>query len=248
MKTLKTDYIKAISRAILIGLALYIVFFGPLPGTSTAAYAEQSIAGPTVTTEDVTYAFQRDVECSLSKPTFTREADGVVYKTTLSLKDMTEFYGYQIQVVSARGDAVEIEDMAGGVTTPTVYKYNKASFAAIVGEGASGNIEVCEITSKYPYKDKSRDRTLVVDKLDIVTSIAAERTITLGPLPAALTLALPYVAPPFYAAAWFPVLPILGILGLALCCAYLYKRNKNRPLSQPAQPIENNEGMGGWES
>ncbi|MDR0491497.1 MAG: hypothetical protein LBH28_09680 [Oscillospiraceae bacterium] len=208
-------------KILLILLTGCVLFF-----SGVNAFAEQDFPQPEDAIEDVPYAFQRDVECFFSEPTVTQEGGGVVYKTTLYAKDMSEFYGYQIQVSSATGESVEIENKAGGVTTPAVYQNEKLNFAVIVGEGASGDVEVCEITSKYPYADKNRERTLVVDKLDIVTSIAAERTVTLGPSPAALTLVLPYVPPPFYVTIWFPIVFIAGLLlgGIFLYMQYRKKR------------------------
>jgi len=210
-------------RFLFVLLTGCVIFF-----SCVTAYAEQGFPQPEDPIEDVPYAFQRDVECYLSEPTVTWEDGSVLYKTTLYVKDMSEFYGYQIQVSSASDDAVAIENRAGGVTTTTVYKNEKANFAAIVGEGASGDIEVCEIISKYPYADKNRDRVLVVDKLDLVTSIAAERTITLGPSPAALTLALPYISPPFFASIWFPISIVAVLLIIGIYVSWRHKKGTSR--------------------
>ena len=182
-----------------------------------------------------------DVECNLSEPTFTREDGHVIYKTILQIKDMSEFYGYQIKVSSAGDDLVEVENRAGGVTTPAVYKDDKVNLAVIVGEGASGDIEVCEITSKYPYSDKNNERMLIVDQLDVITSIMAERTVTLGPSPVALTLALPYVSPPFYATSWFRA-SVAAFLLIVVSYAYKRRRSKTpQPLGMSVEDGANKE-------
>jgi len=189
-------------KSMIILLTVYFIFSAGL-----AAFAAQDppqaddgqfIGEYTV---EEAFAFQSTIDCYLSEPVLTRENGAIMYTTTLFIKNMSEFYGYQIQVVSPTEDMIEIENKTGGVVTPTVHKNGKTSFATIVGESASGDIEVCTITSKYPYADKNKDRMLVVDQFEVVTSIAAERTIAMGS--PALTLKLPYAEPPFFGALWF---------------------------------------------
>ena len=212
--------------------------------TTTQAFAAQGFAQPEdlfktelesdpfdpfqIELEDEPFAFQINVDCFLSEPVITREDGNVVYRTTLSVKDMSEFYGYQLQVSATADDAVTFENKIGGVTTPTVYKNDKANFATIAVDGLSGDFEVCDIIYRYPYADNNRERILVIDKLDVVTSIAAERTITLGPDPSALLLSLPFVAPPFYTTAGFYIVAIAIALGAFATVILIIHRKRNR--------------------
>ncbi|MCL1789983.1 MAG: hypothetical protein FWG40_01280 [Peptococcaceae bacterium] len=166
------------------------------------------------------YSFQNTLDCCLSEPVVTRQKGTVTYTTTLLIKNMSEFYGYQIQVLSPAENRIEIDNKTGGIGTPNVYKDGKTSFAAIIGEGAKGDIEVCTITSQYPYRDKNKDRMLVVDQFEVVSSIMAERTIALDS--PALTLRLPYAGPPFYASLWF-IITIVAVLVLGGTAALLMR-------------------------
>ncbi len=181
--------------------------------------------------EEVASAFQQEFACTLSQPVIVKEKGYVKYTTTLTVKDMQEFYGYQIQVASPNQDAHILQNKIGGVETPSVYKDETANFAALLGQAASGDIEVCEIVCQYPYSDKNKQRQLVVEKLQVVTSIAAERVLTLGPNPPALVLALPYVAPPFYATVWFYLL-LAAVAAAAGGYLYYRKRTAAAKLTQ----------------
>ncbi|MDR2712756.1 MAG: hypothetical protein LBB91_06535 [Clostridiales bacterium] len=161
---------------------------------------------------NVASELQTTVKCQLSEPIVSKGRGNITYKTTLVIKDMIEFYGYQISIPVQTQESLEIENKAGGMTTPTVHQNGTANFATIVGEGASGDIVLCDIVCKYPYADKNRDRELIIEELKIVTSITAERTITLTSDSPELRLVLPYAAPPFYTRIWFFCIIAAGLI------------------------------------
>jgi len=168
------------------------------------------------------------VDYSLSEPVVSIDRHGVTYRTTLTLSDVAAFYGYQIQVSASSEDSTIIENKAGGVVTPVVYKDGKQNLACIIGEGLKGDIEVCDIIITYPHTDLNQNRAIVIDKLDIVTSIIAEDIVSFGSNPPALILGLTYVKPPFYATPWFYA--FISLVVVLLCTGtYVKLRKKATP-------------------
>ena len=168
---------------------------------------------------------QISVDYSLSEPVVTVDRYGVTYRTTLTLNDIAAFYGYQIQVSAISEDSTIIENKTGGVVTPVVYKDGKQNLACITGEGLTGDIEVCDIIVKYSHSDLNQNRAIVIDKLDIISSIMAEEVVYFGGNPPAFILGLPYVEPPFYVTLWFYVLISL-VTALSGAGIYVMLRKK----------------------
>jgi len=167
-----------------------------------------------------------NIDYSFSEPVITIDRQGVSYQTTLTVYDIDSFYGYQIQIVSDSEDSVVIDNRAGGVITPAVYKNEKQNLACIIGEGMAGDLEICDIVVVYPHSETNKDRTLVVEKLDIISSIIAEDIVSFGPNPPALVISLPYVEPPFFSTYMYHIIigALIILAGIVYTVRFFNKR------------------------
>jgi hypothetical protein len=129
---------------------------------------------------------------SLSEPTLSDAPDGRKrYTTTLTVEGISAFYGYQIQVAAPSEDAVALNNLVNGTVTESVFRDGSVFLAVLASEKMSGNLAICEIVSDFSPGDTERERTITVTQAEVVTSIASEAFLTLGPNPAAAVLALP---------------------------------------------------------
>ncbi|MCL1852527.1 MAG: hypothetical protein FWF88_05770 [Peptococcaceae bacterium] len=252
-------------KTVLCALAVFLLFcfalpshaaddsFGPppvpaesqlKPGDSPAGVSDDDLSGypPGEEPEGSVPLKQPAINCSLSEPVVSSDFGHTKYTTTLTINTISEFYGYQIEIVAEDENAVTITDKANGVVTPAVYKDGKLYLAVMVSGGLSGDIEICEITGRYPFADTDQNLTLVIDKLKIVTSIIGEQIVTLGP--PALTLALPHQNPPLYVNILFYIL--LLFLLLAGGAGFYFRKEiarflRSKRIKSPGETFEKSE-------
>lgn len=124
------------------------------------------------------------IQCRFSQPVATDAGEYIEYQTTLYAQNVQDFYGYQI-AADDKSENMDIKDLAGGMATPLVYKQGTANFATLNTESNSdGQTEtaLCKITCRLPAAQAGTGGTLKVNSLQLITSLAQEKTVDLGPL------------------------------------------------------------------
>ncbi|MCL2504062.1 MAG: hypothetical protein FWE94_05625 [Coriobacteriia bacterium] len=199
----------------------FIVVCILLLGVGTA-FAKPTNEAPIIDTEDANLStVSPKIEYSLSEPVVSAGKGNTIYAVTLSVKGIEEFYGYQIEVVSGTQGAVTVASLVDGLETELVYKNGKQHLAVMTGvTPLSGDVEICDILVRYPYSDKNHSRKLEIDRLQVVTSVAAEKIETI----LSITLDLPYVDRPFYTQWWFYAAVIAVLMAGTGTALYIKKK------------------------
>jgi hypothetical protein len=171
----------------------------------------------------------------------------VRYATALTVEDISALYGYQIQVAAPTEDSVTLNNLINGTVTETVYRDGSVFLAVLASEELSGEVALCEILSDYGVGDTAQERNVTVTKLELVTSIASEAMLTLGPDPAAAILALPSTELLFGLPLWtyigliLAVLLVMALLGIVLLLRRKHRgearHSRREPEGQHFRPI-----------